>query len=66
MPAEHPRRLARVAEEIVHLGRAEVAGVDPDEILSGFGIKAYLVGSGPLPNDATADLCKSKLNEFSD
>ena len=51
LPAEDGARLGGVAYQIVDLGRAEIARIDPDERLAGLGVDAGLLGALPAPCD---------------
>jgi len=64
-PAEFLTRLARVAEQAVDLGRAEIARVDFDQ-RSAVGVDARFVDPLLAPFEIDADPAKRLLDEAAD
>src|SRR5580692_72553 len=63
-PAEQVVRLARIADQGLDFGRAEIARVDLDEHMAGFLIQSFLVGAGAFPDDAAADAGERFFDEL--
>src|SRR5215470_12475569 len=63
-PTEPLVRLARIAEQNIDLGRTEVARIDFDQGLSGFGVDPDLIDAGAMPGDPTADVAERALDKF--
>src|SRR5580704_2926436 len=63
LPAKPLVCLARIAEQGIDLGRAEIAGIDLDQDLAALGIDARLLEALAPPGDRPADMRKGALNE---
>ena len=66
IPAEHGLSLSRVAEKVVHIGRAEPCGIYADEHFPRLFVIALFVKSLALPTDAYAVCGKRTLREVAD
>ncbi len=64
IPAQFADGLRRVAEELLDLGRAEVARVDGDERLARLAIDAFLVGTHAPPLQLDAGAAEGVRAEF--
>src|SRR5947209_17460622 len=63
-PAELLPRLAGIADQQVHFGRAEVGRIDPNDRLAGFPVCAGFLHALAAPFDAAADFGKRQLDEL--
>ena len=63
-PAQTLARLARVAQQVVDLERAEVARVDLDQDLAGAAVEPLLLDALAPPDDLAAGLGEGELDEL--
>ena len=63
-PTKPLHRLASVANEFIDLGRAEIAGIDSNEIFARASVDPFFRNTLAFPNNASADFCKSKFDKF--
>ena len=57
-------RFARVAEQGIDFGRAKIAGIDGDNLITAGWIDADLVDSAALPLDVHVEGFRTKLDEL--
>src|SRR6266481_5792401 len=63
-PAQPAPGLGRIAMKIIHLGRAEIAGIDRDQHLAVLRIDPLFLGAGAAPGDAPTHLGEGEIDEF--
>src|SRR5436190_17934553 len=63
-PAQPGRRLARIAEQEIDLGRPEVARIDAHQGVAAGGVEAPLVDALALPDQLPPDLAEGELDEL--
>src|SRR5690606_17177490 len=56
LPPQPGARLGRVAEQEIDLGRTEIARVDLDQDVAGFGVDALLLHTLAAPRELAADM----------
>src|SRR5580704_254486 len=64
LPAEHPARLAGVADQFIDFGGAKIYGIDAYQRLFRLRIDAGLLNALAAPDDAAADFGKREFDEF--
>src|ERR1700722_441347 len=64
LPAEHPARLAGVADQLIDFGGAKIHRIDAHKGLSRLRIDAGLLDALAAPHDAAADFGERDLDEF--
>src|SRR6185312_11687156 len=64
LPAELLPRLARIADQHIDLGRAEISRIDPHQGLAGFAIDAGFLDALAAPLDRAADFGEGELDEL--
>src|SRR4051812_20642491 len=66
LPAELLVRLAGIADQNIHFGRAEIHRVDANDGLAGFLVDPGFIDALAAPFDAAADFGKRQLDELAD
>src|SRR5690242_12988195 len=63
-PAQLRRRLARIAEQEIDLGRPEIARIDAHQGVAAGGVEAPLLDALALPDQPPLDLAEGELDEL--